>query len=309
VNSPLEALQSATGGLGYCLVAERSRVLYIRVPKAACTTILWGLLELEGYDPSMMERSRNPLLDTPDLVVHDMPLYPLPTIAEVSPGLRQAALTSPDWLRFAVVRNPYARLYSAWESKVLTRPPANLRFEKGPQLVEDQQGIDIGASYRRFVESMWEQPQRWFTDQHFRRQVELVPTTVIDDIELVPTSDIPDLFVRLSDRAGAQVAPRKSNSGLGVAWPKLLDDKSAAKIVDLYGQDFALTGTEVGDFSMGPPVFLNGPSLELLQLAAARSDRTVQLNRAYQYAWSSGHPVRRRAGKFVRYLRRRTSRP
>ena len=93
-----------------------------------------------------------------------------------------------------------------------------------------------------------------------------------------------------------------------MAWPKLLDDKSAAKIVDLYEQDFALTGTEVGDFSIGAPVILDGPSLQLLQLAAARSDRTVQLNRAYQYALSSEHPVRRRAGKFVRYLRRRTVR-
>ena len=89
----------------------------------------------------MMDRSRNPLFDTPDLVVHDMPLYPLPNIAEVSPALRQAALTSPDWLRFAVVRNPYARLYSAWESKVLTQPPANLRFDKGPQLVEDGRAL------------------------------------------------------------------------------------------------------------------------------------------------------------------------
>ena len=103
---------------------------------------------------------------------------------------------------------------------------------------------------------MWEQPQRWLADQHFRRQVELVPTTVIDDIELVATSDISDFFVRLSDRAGARVTPRTSNSGLGVAWPKLLDDKSAAKIVDLYEQDFALTGTEVGDFSIGRRSFL-----------------------------------------------------
>jgi Sulfotransferase family len=309
VNSPLEALQGSTGGLGYCLVAERSQVLYIRVPKAACTTILWGLLELEGYDPSMMERTRNPLLDTPDLVVHDMPLYPLPTIAEVSPAVRQAALTSPEWMRFAVVRNPYARLYSAWESKVLTRPPANRRFEKGPDFVEEGEGIDIGASYRRFVESIFEKPQPWFSDQHFQRQVELVPTKVIDDLELVPTADIAALFVRLSDRAGARVTPRNSNSGLGVAWTKVMDDKSAAKIFELYEQDFALTGTEAGAFSVGPPVILDGPALRLLQLAAERSDRTVQLNRAYQYALSNDHPVRRRAGKVVRYLRRRTTRP
>jgi Sulfotransferase family len=297
VDGTVQALESTAGGLGHFYVAERSRVLYIRVPKAACTTILWGLLQWEGHDPSLMHRSRKPLLATPASVVHDVDLYPVPTLADVSPALRHEALTSPDWLRIAVVRNPYARLYSAWESKLLTRPPGNRRFNDIPELIEDERGIDVGASYRVFVSALSEQPDQWLTERHFRRQADLVPTAIIDDIEIIPTSGIADLFVRLSDRAGVSVQPRRSNEGLGIDGTSLLDDETAEKIVKLYAADFELTGVDPAAFTLGQPVFLNDVAQNLLRLAAERSIRTVQLSQAFQHAGAPRLAKVRRAAR------------
>jgi hypothetical protein len=296
VNGTLEALRHTTGGLDYLIVAERARTLYIRVPKAACTTMLWGILELEGHDPSIMKRSRNALLSTPDTVVHDMDLYPVPALDHVGPALRQDALTNPAWLRLALVRNPYARLYSAWESKILLRPPGNRRFGGAPELVETAQGVDVGASFRSFVTTLSENSERWLADGHFRRQADLIPTSVISDIELAPTSSIPDLFRRLSDRAGVTVAPRRSNKGLGIDGTAFLDTETVERIAALYKPDFELTGADPAAFTPGDPVILDSVALALLHLAAARSARAVQLTlSSHQAARSRFKTMARRA--------------
>jgi hypothetical protein len=282
VTDTMQLLEQASGGLDYLFVAERTRALYIRVPKAACTTMLWGLLELEGHDPSIMHRSKNPLLSTPDTVVHDMALYPVPTLSEVSSNLRDHALTDRQWSRIAIVRNPYARLYSAWESKILLRPPGNRRFRPAPKLVETEKGVDIGASFRSFVSDLSAHRERWMSDEHFVRQADLVPRSVLPDIELVPTSAIPQLFERLSERAGVAVSPRRSNKGLGIDGTAFLDDETAEKVLQLYRADFELTGADPSAFTPGDPVVLDSVALGLLKLASARSARAVQLNLSYQ---------------------------
>ena len=206
VDRTVERLDSFSGGLDHLYVGQQARILYIRVPKAACTTLLWGLLEWEGHDPSLMSHSQKPLLSTPSSVVHDMDLYPVPTLPAVTPELRRQALTGPGWLRVAVVRNPYARLYSAWESKLLVKPPGNRRFDQMPDLVLTERGIDVGASFRAFVSVLAEQPEQWLSERHFCPQARLLPTDLIEDIEIVPVSGIADLFSRMADRTGVRVA-------------------------------------------------------------------------------------------------------
>ena len=89
------------------------------------------------------------------------------------------------------------------------------------------------------------------SDRHFKRQVDVVPTAAIDDIEIVPTSGLVGLFDRLSARAGRAVAPRRSNEGLGIDGTVLLDDEAAEKIVRLYASDFELTGVDPMAYAAG----------------------------------------------------------
>lgn len=294
---PSETFDSSAGGLDHLYVAEHSRLLYIRIPKAACTTLLWGLLEWEGNDPSIMHRSLEPLLSTPAEVIHDMSIYPVPTLGHVGTSLRDRALTDPEWLRFAVVRNPYARLYSAWESKLLVKPPGNRRFKAVPDLIETERGIDVGASFRVFVRALSENPDRWMSERHFQRQADLVPIGAMANIELISTTEIADLFLRLSDRVGVPVSPRRSNEGLGIDGTLLLDEEAAERIHSLYASDFELTGADPETFSLGEPVYLDPVAQRLLRLAAARSQRTVQLASSYRQAsQQSGRKQRRAVG-------------
>lgn len=262
------------------IVARRCRALYVVVPKAACTSMAWGLMELEGHDRSVMSRSRMPLLTTPDVLVHDPDLYPIPTIDAVAPDVRRAAVSSPDWLRFAVVRNPFARLYSAWESKVLLKP--GTRHNETPALVETADGLDVGASFRTFVAALAENPDRWMVDRHFRSQSDLVAYAGLNDIELIPTAGMVDLFARLSERAGTAVTPPRSNEGLGIDGTRFLDQETAATIAELYRQDFELTGSDPNAYEPGAPLLLDPVAVRLLRLANARGARTVLLDRSHR---------------------------
>jgi hypothetical protein len=295
VSDPTDELEPSNDG-PVLIVAERCQTLYVRVAKAACTTVLWGLLELEGHDPAMMNDSLQPLLSTKDVLVHDRSLYPVPLLSAVSPSVRTAALTSPSWLRVAVVRNPYARVYSAWESKVLLQTWGNRRYGNTSPLVENENGIDVGASFRSFVGMLAEDPERWMSDRHFKRQADVVPTATVDDIEIVPTSGIVALFDRLSARAGRVVTPRRSNEGLGIDGTVLLDDEAAEKIARLYASDFELTGADPAAYTQGEPIYLDPTAVRLLRLAIARSERTVILQQAFR------RTPEQRAGSVIRRL-------
>jgi hypothetical protein len=84
---------------------DRSPVGAATVPKAAATTVKRTLHAFEGLSP-------------PDGVgeVHEegfeLCLSAFPTVEVVE------MLNSPDWLRFAFVRDPYHRMFSAWKSKI-----------------------------------------------------------------------------------------------------------------------------------------------------------------------------------------------
>lgn len=81
------------------------------IPKNACTKTKLVLQELEGL-PLPPEADRIHYRDEAGLAF-------LPSIADFSTAEGVEILTSPEWFRFAFVRNPYARLFSAYKSQVM----------------------------------------------------------------------------------------------------------------------------------------------------------------------------------------------
>lgn len=81
-------------------VSVPNRYVCVAIPKIACTTVKTVLRKLEGLPASERIHDEGPrLADFPTNEIVDM-------------------LTSPSWLRFGFVRNPYARLFSAYKSKI-----------------------------------------------------------------------------------------------------------------------------------------------------------------------------------------------
>lgn len=86
-------------------VSVEHRYVCMTVPKVGATTIKRTLREFEGLREI-----------TDHGVLHDDGQQP--RLATLQPTDASVALTSTEWFRFAFVRNPYDRMFSAWKSKI-----------------------------------------------------------------------------------------------------------------------------------------------------------------------------------------------
>src|SRR5262245_32437292 len=99
-------------------VVMSAAVVYMATPKAACTSFKHLMATLAGVDIGNLAQSLLPA-KTKELAVHDRSLLKLPSLLDVSDAVRTQVLTSQEFLRFCVVRNPFRRLASAWLDRIL----------------------------------------------------------------------------------------------------------------------------------------------------------------------------------------------
>ncbi len=135
------------------VVLPELRILYLPIPKAGWTTVLWLLAELAGIPAERFEHSTLPGV-SPALTVHDMSLWgPGRRLADYEGEERERVLTEEGWLRFSVVRDPAPRLWSAWQSKLLLREPRFLSdFGEQPWFPRiPRDPMDAVEDFRRFV--------------------------------------------------------------------------------------------------------------------------------------------------------------
>lgn len=97
------------------------RYMFFEVPKAACTTMKALLHRLSGSPP--LTYYLGEIQTRREMFVHCRRNVPLPSLVDLDDATQEKALHSPDFFRFAIVRNPYTRLISAWRSKVVLCEP------------------------------------------------------------------------------------------------------------------------------------------------------------------------------------------
>jgi hypothetical protein len=120
-----ETLHRRIGYASY--VNLKRRYLYYQVSKAGCTTMKWLLHDIEALPPI------NYLIGTQrearrDMFIHERSNISIPSLLDLDDATQEHVLNSPDFMRFTVVRNPYARLESAWRDKVELCAPTYERY-------------------------------------------------------------------------------------------------------------------------------------------------------------------------------------
>jgi hypothetical protein len=129
------------------------KVVYVSVPKAACTSLKWLIAELQGEDPERFHRSRSREVGRA-MTIHRRDLWQHTPMLHQLPDEKLEAI-SPDegWFIFAVVRHPSARLWAAWQSKFLLREPRWIdEFADAPWLPRVPRSTgDVTEDFRRFV--------------------------------------------------------------------------------------------------------------------------------------------------------------
>jgi hypothetical protein len=283
-------------------VLEERRVLYVSTPKAACTSLLWLLFRVAGVDPDALADSPS-AQPTRSMLVHDRDRFPVPSLATLDTRSLERALAEDGWLRFCVVRNPYARLYSAWEDKVLVGDSAHLERFGTPgatEVVGEDGQLDVRTAFVAFVAELVRRPQFYVTDPHFMPQHELLRPDVLPYTDVVRLERLREFVPRLRAHVVDHGAddpgelPR-SNSGLGLSWQGAYDAETAERARELYREDFERWGYDPdGTWSETPPRLPAG-ELALIRLIREMNERIAALSTlaVRAEAATSAHAVER----------------
>ena len=225
--------------------------MYVSVNKAACTAIKWLVAELQEEDPARFHRSLSREV-TRTMTIHRRHLWQKTPMAKRLPD-DELAKIHPDqgWFVFGVVRHPTARLFSAWQSKLLLREPWFLEQygdeEWFPRLPKT--GADIVEEFVRFVGLVAQDPeQRIMRNRHFAPQRWMLAADKMPYTRIYKTSEMPQLLeefeahLRANGYTGAPLKlPRANETPLkpiaGLFTPEVLDASHA-----LYAGDWERFG-------------------------------------------------------------------
>lgn len=275
--------------------SERYRVFYISTPKVACTTLKWWFAALEGKVQDLRAVTDSAESD-PDLIIHGHNFQRLaPSVTGLSTEVLEDVLTSDSYFRFAVVRNPFKRVFSAWQSKLLLQeslqigPYRESAFLHYP--INDER--DIASAFESFLEHLVCNESPTFWDLHWSPQVDLLRPDLIDYSGVFKIEAANELGEALADwTEGAITSPfagRRRNESLIPYLPRFITARSAELIAHLYAKDFEAFG-----YDKTPPESKETFSAEELAVAlnaikfvrarhhrlGERNERINQLNQA-----------------------------
>ncbi len=232
------------------VVADR-RIVYMSVTKVACTSLRWMIADLAGEDldsfydaPGAQQTRLMTIHGSRDRWQH------APALGELTP--ERLAEISPDdgWFVFAVVRDPWSRIWSAWQSKFLVRHT----FYEGyageawyPSVPSSQE--QVIKDFRAFLEARpWTSDPQLMTDVHFLPQVFSVRPQGVNYTRVYDLTDLGALFTDLKAHLAAigqpvdeLYLPRANETPLPLI-PAVLADGVAELIEELYAEDFAAFG-------------------------------------------------------------------
>lgn len=230
-------------------LSHTHKLFYVSTPKVACTSLKWWLAELEGYAQALSEFKDSNESD-PDLIIHDSFHKVAPQIAGLGPEALAPALVSEEYFRFAVVRNPYKRIFSAWQSKLLLREPLQSQHYLDNEFFNHPitSLADIRASFEGFLEHLASKEAPNFLDLHWTPQADLLRPDLIAYTKLSQIEDVRELDAALSRHLGPHVAnpftSRRANESLIPYSENLVTPRAAELIQLLYRRDFDLFGYE-----------------------------------------------------------------
>lgn len=227
------------------------KMVYMSVTKAACTSLRWMVADLSGEDPDRFigtiggQQSRL-------LGIHgDRARWQrTPQLSDLTPDELAQIYPHDDWFAFTVVRDPYSRLWSAWESKFLVRHAKYVDLYADdpwfPRVASTPE--QVLADWRTFVHARpWEDHPQLRKDVHFQNQVRSVRPdgvnyTTIYDLSMLPTL-FEDIHAHLGPRGLDQplYTPRANETPLPMT-PEVLDGGVREVIEDSFADDFAAFG-------------------------------------------------------------------
>ena len=182
-------------------VARQTKVMFMAVNKNACTSLKWMMAEVCNEDLSGFRPLLQPCVSMDD-AIHVRRLWKVsPRILRLDDDERAAMSPGEGWFVFAVVRDPRARLFSAWQNKLLLDHPDYQQFRAESWYPRHPVHREtIVEDFGRFVRMLGANPDHPFLqmDGHFRNQSEML---MLDTFEYTQIYDVSELGRLRSDLA------------------------------------------------------------------------------------------------------------
>lgn len=226
------------------------KLVYVSVPKAACTTFKWLIAGLTGEDPERFHAIRSPEVTRSTTIHRRSQWQHTPRLRDLTDAQLRDITPENGWMVFAVTRHPTARLWSGWQSKFLLREPRFVKeFGDADWMPRVPRSTDeVIEDWTRFVASLGTDPEQpVLRDRHFMPQAQLLKLPVMPYTKLYDTSEISTLLGDLDRHLTAQgwtgslETPHTNETPLQPL-ARALSPEVMATITSLYARDFAELG-------------------------------------------------------------------
>ena len=217
-----------------------NRYVYVEVPKAGCGTMkaTLGGLEAARMGPAMVERVQ----DNP----HDrMKATPFVKPFQLPPAMLEEVLTSSDFGRFTVVREPAARLLSGYLEKV------GQGLKQSKSIVDDLEAATGEAispedvSLEQFITVVAGQASR-DQDPHWRRQADHLGLGIIDYDAVVHLEDLDRSWSLIGELTGIRGLQEqfycRNSTSAGARMSEYYTADLLAKVAAAYERDYSSLG-------------------------------------------------------------------
>ena len=229
--------------LSETLLSDKFKLLYIATPKAACTTVKWWFAKLLGVDNLIRDNIFSAESDQ-ELKIHDTLPKLFPQYSNIGENILKDVLDNPNYLAFSFVRNPYSRIFSAWQSKLLLREP--LQFCKYSSFPFTElpytKASEVAFAFEQFLEHINEFESQEFCDVHWTPQFQHLMVGSLQNIKVSKLEFPQDLLERLSRHLPSGIhsplACKSINESLIPYSKNLLTKRSVELIRKIYAEDF-----------------------------------------------------------------------
>lgn len=310
---------------GLTYVLEPLKVVYVGVPKNACTSLTWLTAELAGEDLSTFQPGLTWLLNS-ELAIHQRRLFRhTRTLVSVAPEVRRQISPDNGWFVFGTVRDPRARVFSAWQNKLLLHDPKYDQWrEEDWYPAPPERAEHVVRDFARFVELIHAEPEHPIAqDPHVRDQMHFLRPDLIPYSRIYDVTEMSTLLGALGAHLRAQgldrdLTLRRANDTVLRANGAALPEKVRSRIEELHAVDFERFGhlwdfgriERAGEWTsdavqeVRARILLHERIGGLLKIARDGQERIEQLEQQHMLAERKLDAVRQRARAGRRRLAR-----
>jgi hypothetical protein len=226
------------------------RYLYYEVPKAGCTsikTLIHKLEKLPSIDFAPPEVRR-------DMYIHSRGQFGMPSLLDLTNEQQERVLTSPDFFRFSVVRNPYTRLVSAWKDKIwLCAPGFEAFYERLRGRVPERFEPKDLIKFSEFVDLIREENLS-VSNPHWRLQNQYIFPAAMNFSKIGKLERLHETLAEFCARANypdfSQDNSNKMNSSLAAGE---YNQELAEIVFNLYRSDFEIFSYDRNNWPRSTP--------------------------------------------------------